>query len=160
MHKFNTKITFDNHYINKFLLDVDKKRLELHKDKESIFPLTRKERRTYIKPSIFIYYSVEQNFSIQPYSVFCWLGVLVPAVYLTSMYVCFYGMFVSMLCLCLWYACVYGMFVSMVCLCLWYACVYGMFVSMVCLCLWCVCVYGMFVSVVYLCLWYMSMVHL
>lgn len=51
LYKFLYRLNFDNCYIDQFIVEVDGKRMALHEDKESIFPLTWKEELTYIKPS-------------------------------------------------------------------------------------------------------------
>ena len=45
------RLDFDNCYIDQFIEEVDGKRMSIHENKESIFPLTWKEELTYIKPS-------------------------------------------------------------------------------------------------------------
>lgn len=51
LYRYHHKLHFDNCYIDQFIMEVDGKRMALHEDKESIFPLTWKEELTYIKPS-------------------------------------------------------------------------------------------------------------
>ena len=51
MYRFLYRLDFDNCYIDQFIEEADGKRMSIHENKESIFPLTWKEELTYIKPS-------------------------------------------------------------------------------------------------------------